>query len=120
MAARLTEVVIESADPAAAARFWAAALGWEVKEYLPGHVPWMSSSGDPAQHDLKLVFVAAPASRPARNRLYVNPSGADQADEIARLCGLGATRPESAGTTPWVGLVDPGGTELTILPNRLD
>src|SRR5579862_5926232 len=32
MATRLMHVTIDSADPSALARFWAAALGWEVTE----------------------------------------------------------------------------------------
>ena len=63
MSSLLTEIVIESTDPVHAATFWSAALGWEIREYMPGNVPWMSASGDPDQHDLKLVFVRAHDSR---------------------------------------------------------
>jgi hypothetical protein len=120
MSARLTEIVIESADPAGAAAFWSGALGWDVREYMPGHVPWMSASGDPDEHDLKLVFVAARSGRPPGNRLYLNPVGSDLPEEIDRLSSLGATRDGEGGTTPWVAMVDPGGTGLTVLPGRID
>ena len=126
MSSLLTEIVIESTDPARAAAFWRAALGWELRQYQPGNVPWISVSGDSEQHDLKLVFVRArDAARPV-NRLYLNPSGCELADEIERLCDLGATRPKptDAGSTgagtPWVALVDPGGTGLTVLASRVD
>jgi|HubBroStandDraft_1064217.scaffolds.fasta_scaffold119335_2 predicted enzyme related to lactoylglutathione lyase len=119
MSALLTEIVIESSDPDNAARFWSAALGWDLQRYMPGDVPWLSASGDPGEHDLKLVFVKAGDGRPPGNRLYLNPVGCELAEEIDRLSALGA-RPESEGaTTPWVALVDPGGTGLTVLPARI-
>jgi hypothetical protein len=120
MSARLTEIVISSTDPTAAASFWSGALGWDLQEYMPGHVPWMSASGDPGQHDLKLVFVAAPPGHDPSARLYLNPVGSDLPEEIARLSSLGATPDGEGGTTPWVALVDPGGTGLTLLPSRID
>jgi hypothetical protein len=124
MASILTEIVMASTDPEGAAAFWSAALGWEVRRHEPGNVPWVSASGDPTRHDLKLVFVAARNGRPT-NRIYLNPSGADMAEEVRRLCDIGATAAEPSGgatasDTPWVALVDPGGTGLTILPNRID
>jgi hypothetical protein len=125
MSSVLTEIVIESADPHAAATFWSAALEWELREYMPGNVPWMSASGDPERHDLKLVFVKTREGRPPANRLYVNPSGCDLSDEVERLRELGATPAhatvgaQSPGV-PWVAMIDPGGTGLTVLPNRID
>jgi hypothetical protein len=126
MGSLLTEIVIESSDPVRAATFWSAALGWELREYEPGKVPWMSESGDPEKHDLKLVFVRASRGREPSNRLYLNPSGCELSDEVERLRALGATPPDAAGLgdaehdTPWVALVDPGGTGLTVLPSRVN
>jgi predicted enzyme related to lactoylglutathione lyase len=120
MSARLTEIVIESADPPAAAAFWSAALGWELRQYMPGAVPWMSASGESDAHDLKLVFVPARPGRPAGSRLYLNPVGCELPEEIGRLTSLGATPDGEGRDTPWVALTDPGGTGLTILPTRID
>jgi catechol 2,3-dioxygenase-like lactoylglutathione lyase family enzyme len=120
MSARLTEIVIQSTDPAAAARFWSEALGWDLHEHMPGNVPWLSASGDPAQHDLKLVFVAARDGSPPTNRFYLNPVGCELPEEISRLTSLGASEKAERSNTPWVALVDPGGTGLTILPTRID
>jgi hypothetical protein len=83
----------------------------------------MSASGDPEQHDLKLVFVKAREGRRPGNRLYINPSGCDQSDEVERLRALGATLRDPTGKepdAPRIALVDPGGTGLTILPTRVD
>ena len=126
MGALLSEIVIESADPVIAAEFWSAALGWELREYLPGNVPWISASGDPEKHDLKLVFVRVRAGQHPSNRLYLNPIGCDLSDEVERLRCLGARMAAAPGTamtervTPWIALVDPGGTGLTVLPSRVD
>jgi hypothetical protein len=120
MSSVLTEIVIESNDPAGAAAFWSATLEWELRTYDPGNVPWMSASGDPDQHDLKLVFVKARPGRPPGNRLYLNPSGGALADEVRRLSALGATEETGGPDTPWVALVGPGGTGLTLLPTPID
>jgi predicted enzyme related to lactoylglutathione lyase len=125
MGSLLTEIVIESSDPVRAATFWSAALGWELREYMPGKVPWMSASGDPDEHDLKLVFVQTRRGREPSNRLYLNPRGSDLSDEVQRLCDLGATVADTSAVeaerqTPWIALVDPGGTGLTVLPARVD
>jgi predicted enzyme related to lactoylglutathione lyase len=120
MGSALTEIVIQSADPEAAAAFWSAALGWELRRYQPGDVPWISATGDPEDHDLKLVFVPVPEGQPPANRLYVNPVGSDLPEELARLTSLGARRVGEGSKAPWVAMVDPGGTGLTVLPHRLD
>lgn len=126
MSSVLTEIVIESTDPLRAATFWSAALGWEMREYQPGNVPWISASGDPEEHDLKLVFVRARDQSHLRNRLYLNPSGCDLPDEVGRLRDLGATVSDETGVgtteaaNPWVALIDPGGTSFTVLLGRVD
>jgi len=120
MAARLTEIVVESTDPPGAAEFWSRALGWERREHQPGDVPWVSASGDPEGHDLKLVFVPVREGHPAGNRLYLNPVGTGLPDEVLRLTSLGAREVADGSNAPWVAMVDPGGTRLTVLPNRKD
>lgn len=120
MAAQLTELVIESVDPLAAATFWSGALGWALNEYMPGHVPWLSASGEPGGHDLKLVFVPARPDRPPGTRLYLNPVGSELPEEISRLTSLGATAAAEGSPNPWVSMTDPAGGGFTILPNRID
>jgi hypothetical protein len=120
MAAQLTELVIESVDPLAAAGFWSGALGWDLHEYMPGHVPWLSASGEASAHDLKLVFVKARPDRPPGTRLYLNPLASEMPEEINRLTSLGATTTAEGSTNPWVSMTDPAGTGFTILPNRID
>ncbi len=116
MAAFLAEIVVESGDPAAAAAFWSAALGWEVRQFQPGDIPWTSSSGDPEEHDLKLVFVRPRDGRPSGNRLYLGTDRAPLADEVHRLRELGASPVGSGSTSHGVRLTDPGGTAFTVIP----
>ena len=120
MSSALTEIVIESTDPHGAATFWSAALDWELRAHEPGNIPWLSASGDPEQHDLKLVFVKARQGQTPGNRLYLNPVGCELPDEISRLSSLGATSDGEGTNTPWVAMVDPGGTGLTVLATRID
>jgi Glyoxalase-like domain len=121
MSSLLSEIVLESNNPTATAEFWASALGWERRTHQPGDVPWVSASGDPDQHDLKLVFVSARDPERLRNRLYANPHGTDLADEVARLERLGAAALDGQDlATPLVRLRDPGGVVLNLLANRID
>jgi hypothetical protein len=120
MGSALTEIVIESTDPHAAAAFWSEALGWDLRAHMPGNVPWISASGDPGSHDLKLVFVAVRPGRAPQTRLYLNPVGCALPDEVRRLSSLGAVEGDQGEQTPCVALAGPGGTGLTILPDRID
>jgi Glyoxalase-like domain len=55
---RLVHLVIDATHPAALARFWAAALGWEIAAEEPGEVVVRpSGSSDPDAAALPLVIV---------------------------------------------------------------
>ena len=120
---RLVQLVIDSADPAALARFWAAALGWELAAEEPGEVE-VSPAGFsyPGPAALPLVFVAAPGAKTGKNRLHLDlatTSAADQAAEVARLLGLGAARVDiGQGDVPWEVMADPEGNEFCVLDPR--
>ena len=121
MGSVLREIVVDCADVDRVASFWSAALGWDVQrdeEYL-----WMSASGRPGDAGMILVFAPVPEPKTVKNRVHidVSPVGCDQADEVARLCALGA-RPVDIGQgeVPWVVLADPEGNEFCVLGRRLD
>ena len=121
MASTLTEIVVDCSNPGVVASFWEAALGWRQQE-ASGY-RWMSSSGDPASPDLKLVFVPVPEAKTVKNRVHidVNPVGCDQEEEVERLLGLGARRVDiGQGDVPWVVLADPEGNEFCVLRRRRD
>ena len=118
MGAKLTEVVVDAADPERLSRFWAAVLGWEVKEVDEGGVEIGAPDGGlPA-----LVFVPVPEPKAGKNRVHLdfNPTGCDQAEELARLLALGAVEVDvGQGEQTWVVLADPEGNEFCLLRRRV-
>ena len=119
MTSVLHEIEIDCTDPARVADFWAAAFGWEVKEQ--GEFLWMSATGNPADSPV-FVFAAVPELKTSKNRLHfdVVTKGADQAEEVERLEGLGATRIDiGQGDVPWVVMADPEGNEFCVLARRI-
>ena len=122
MAARLTEIVVDSTDPGPLARFWGEVLGWPVTDEDRGF-SWISATGDYTAHPM-IVFVPVPEAKSVKNRVHldVTPSGTEQAVELERLLGLGATRVDigQSADVPWVVLADPEGNEFCLLGRRLD
>jgi len=122
MAARLTEIVVDAADPPRLARWWAELLGWKVVDEDRGF-SWISATGDHTALPL-VVFVPVPEAKTVKNRVHldVNPSGTDQAEELERLLALGASRVDIGQDpdVPWVVLADPEGNEFCLLARRLD
>ena len=54
-----------------------------------------------------------------KNRLHLDLRPVDQAAEVTRLEGLGATRTDvGQGDSPWVVMADPEGNEFCVLPAR--
>jgi hypothetical protein len=112
----LAAIVLDARDPEALAAFWSAATGWEIAARGEYGVSLHSPSGRPP--DIDIVRVAEPRTVKGRAHLDVRPTvGSDQAEEVARLRGLGAT-PADVGQGPevsWVVLADPEGNELCVL-----
>ena len=123
MATRLVHLVIDAADPPGLARFWSAALGWEVGAEEPGEVVvWPRGYDYPDPGALPLVFVPVPEPKAGKNRVHIDlasTSVAHQAAQVDRLLGLGATRADiGQGEVPWVVLADPEGNEFCVLDPR--
>jgi hypothetical protein len=127
MGSRLTEIVVDSHDPAVQAAFWAAALGYQVVRTEEGQVeiaPWEAEPRDLAEQVRQapvvpaLVFVTVPEGKTAKNRLHldVRPVGCSHEAEVQRLMALGARRADvGQGTLPWAVLADPEGNEFCVL-----
>jgi predicted enzyme related to lactoylglutathione lyase len=120
---RLVHLVIDAADPARVARFWAAALGWEVAVEEPNEVVvWPSGFSYPDPVALPLVFVPVPEAKTGKNRVHLDlasQSAEHQAAEVSRLLGLGAAPADiGQGDVPWVVLADPEGNEFCVLDPR--
>jgi hypothetical protein len=116
-------MVIDAAEPARLARFWAAALGWEMTAGRPevaNVMPPGYSYPDPVAQPLVLLSVPEPKS--AKNRVHLNlatQSAAHQAAEVDRLLSLGAVPADvGQGDVAWRVLADPEGNEFCVLDPR--
>ena len=96
------QVVIDCADPAAVAEFWATALGYIVQPPPDGFGSWedfLTSIGvpedrfnsrsavvDPAGRGPRIFFQRVPESKSVKNRVHVDINASDGAtdDEVAR------------------------------------
>jgi catechol 2,3-dioxygenase-like lactoylglutathione lyase family enzyme len=112
-------VLTDCADPAAMARFWVDAAGWQVA-YAEEHITGLRS---PQRVGPYLEFLRVPEPKQVKNRIHPDVApyrGDDPGAEIARLQGRGATHADvgQAGRESWTVLADPEGNEFCILSAR--
>jgi predicted enzyme related to lactoylglutathione lyase len=114
MASRFTELVVDSGDPVALAKFWAEVLGYELKRH--GSIDYIEG---PDKRAPVIVFVSVPEAKAVKNRLHidVNPTDRDQDAEVERIIALGARRVDvgQGDDVSWVVLADPEGNEFCVL-----
>jgi hypothetical protein len=115
MSSRWYTVVVDAADPARLARWWAEVLGYQVVYEAPDEVVIVKD-----EHTSPgLIFVPVPEPKSVKNRLHIDLNPDDQAAEVERLLGLGATRVDvGQGERPWVVLADVEGNEFCVLTAR--
>lgn len=124
MACRISELVIDVADPERLAAFWSEVLGYvELGREDDGSIeigPPGAGFGGP-QPTLVLSPGSAPRTGKLPLHLDVSATDRDQEAELARLLALGA-RPVDVGQTgteSWHVLADPEGNEFCLLRTRL-
>jgi hypothetical protein len=131
MSVRWYSVVVDCDDVGSQARWWAEVLDWRViyeasdeVVIVPLHVAEGGDSVPVDEQGPGLVFVPVPEGKTTKNRLHIDlapPAGTDQASEVRRLQGLGATRAD-VGQMPdrvsWVVMADPEGNEFCVLSPR--
>jgi hypothetical protein len=131
MSLRWYTVVIDCRDHKAQARWWGEVLGWQI-EYesddemvlVPPHALTEAAKDVPVeQRGQGLVFLPVPEPKTIKNRLHLDlapRAGDDQAAEVSRLEGLGATRVDvgQGDDKSWVVLADPEGNEFCVLSPR--
>ena len=113
----MTQIAIDSDNPRRLAEFWAAVLGYEITEEAENVV----SLEAPDRSAPGIDFCAVPERKTVKNRLHIDlsPSDRDQALEVERIVGLGATRIDiGQGDVSWVVLADPEGNEFCVLRTR--
>jgi hypothetical protein len=119
----ISDVVIDSAKPAALARFWAAALDdYEIAPYDEAELARLRDMGiddpkdDPfvllmsgAEGRPRLFFQKVPEGKVVKNRLHLALSTSDRDAEIDRLLSLGAKIVEEIveGGRVWTNMEDP-------------
>jgi catechol 2,3-dioxygenase-like lactoylglutathione lyase family enzyme len=118
MQLRIQCLCVDTADPARLASFWQSALGWRRTFEKDDEVvlePPEGSAEDGVAPDL--LFLRVPEGKAGKNRLHLDLRPGDQAAEVVRLEGLGASRADvgqGAGVS-WVVLADPDGNEFCVL-----
>jgi hypothetical protein len=128
MACRITELVVDSRDPAAQAAWWAEVLGYEVVGTEDDGAVEIGPSGQGpkgARPTLLFAPVADPTPGKVRLHLDLNATDRGQDAELQRLLALGAT-PADVGQGPlsdtmtWHVLADPEGNEFCLLRSRVE
>jgi hypothetical protein len=118
MALSIQSLVIDANDPSALAAFWEQALGWRRTYEEPDEVVL-----EPPEHSLEdgvapdLLFGRVPEGKAGKNRLHLDLRPDDQAAEVARLLGLGASLADvgQGDDVSWVVMTDPVGNEFCVL-----
>lgn len=128
MASRLTEVIIDCRDLVGQVRFWRDALGYQEVGSGDGWVALRAPGPEVTEALLRegpqppaVALVVVPEEKTVKNRVHVDltPVDRSQADEVARLEGLGARRIDVGQSgVPWVVMADPEGNELCVMPGR--
>ncbi|MFI8510424.1 VOC family protein [Streptomyces sp. NPDC085460] len=125
MACRISELVLDCADPERLAAFWSGVLGYvELNREDDGSIeigPPGAGFGGP-QPTLVLSPSAEPRTGKLRLHIDVSATDRDQDAELERLLALGAV-PADVGQTgeeSWYVLADPEGHEFCLLRRRIE
>jgi catechol 2,3-dioxygenase-like lactoylglutathione lyase family enzyme len=124
VAARISELVIDAADPERLAAFWSEVLGYvELGREVDGSIEIGAADAGFGGPQPTLVISPSADPRAGKLRLHidVNATDRDQDAELERLLALGA-RPADVGQTgaeSWHVLADPEGNEFCLLHDRL-
>ena len=115
MPSQWEQIVVDAADPARLARWWAEALGYVIVNESPDEVEIRRS-----QTELPgLLFLQVAEAKAGKNRLHIDLRPDDQEAEVERLLDKGA-RPADIGQrdVSWVVLADPEGNEFCVLSSK--
>ncbi|WP_018548273.1 VOC family protein [Streptomyces sp. LaPpAH-108] len=124
MACRISELVLDVADPERLALFWAEVLGYvELGREDDGSIGIGPSGAGFGGPQPTLILSPSTDPRPAKLRLHIDVSATDrdQDAELERLLALGARRVDigQTGQESWHVLADPEGNEFCLLRARV-
>ncbi|MGH9209210.1 MAG: VOC family protein [Acidimicrobiales bacterium] len=107
-------LVLDCADPAALAEFWAAALDYAIVGDAGNYVA-LVPNGRPGP---KLLLQRVTEPKRVKNRMHIDIETPDIRSEAARLEAHGATRVQpdtrSEHGSTWILMADPEGNELCV------
>ncbi|GHE24671.1 hypothetical protein GCM10018781_75180 [Kitasatospora indigofera] len=124
MACRISELVVDCADPELLAAFWSEVLGYrELGREDDGSIEIGPPGAGPGGPQPTLVLSPSSDPRAGKLRLHIDVSATDrdQDAELERLLALGA-RPVDVGQSgaeSWHVLADPEGNEFCLLRARV-
>lgn len=119
-------ICVDSEDPGRDAMFWQETLGWRRTYEEADEVVLEPPEGSPQDGvSPDILFLRVPEGKQVKNRLHLDLRPDDQAAEVERLEGLGASRIDvGQGEQTFVVMADPGGNEFCVLrafrPGELD
>ena len=122
MGLRIGAVIVDCRDPGRLARFWSEALDWVISRAEDPE--WVVEPPEGSRDDCvvaDLLFIEVPELKKSKNRLHLDLRPENQAAEITRLEGLGATRVDvgQGDGRAWVVMADPEGNEFCVqAPHR--
>jgi catechol 2,3-dioxygenase-like lactoylglutathione lyase family enzyme len=110
---RLYEVVVDCADPAAIATWWADQFGIPVQheEDAAGKFSWLVGAPGPP---FEMIFTEVPEPKTVKNRLHWDVRG--NPDELVAAGARLLRRPDA--DIAWHVLADPEGNEFCVFPPR--
>ena len=135
------QVVVDSADPHAQAKWWAEALGWQFEPSDEAFIRKMVDAGHAKESDTtvwegvlvwregqairdpehpgrpRVLFQLVPESKAVKNRLHLDIRTGEEREAVAeRLIAAGATflHRGRQGPSEWITLADPEGNEFCV------
>ncbi|CRK58553.1 hypothetical protein [Alloactinosynnema sp. L-07] len=109
-------MTIDCADPRSLAKFWTAALDYEIGSDYEGEFIFLGPKGSKPGEAAYLGLQKVPEPRVGKNRAHIDFHTEDRTAEVDRLVSLGATvlaEHKVPGLT-WSVLADPEGNEFCV------
>jgi predicted enzyme related to lactoylglutathione lyase len=115
LSTHLTTLCVDANDPLRLARFWAAALGWDIEDETDDEIALLPTDGTP----FLILFLPVPEPKVWKNRIHldlVSESADHRAEMVEQLTSQGARRIDiGQGDVDWTVLADPEGNEFCVV-----